>query len=382
MKELSYWEEQTWLGNIDHAIVGSGIVGISCALELRRKYPDSKIVVFERGLLPNGASTKNAGFACFGSVSEILDDLKTHTEQEVIELVKSRLEGLDLLRDTLGDEAMDFQLHGGYEVFRSEDKELFETCVSKLNYVNQLLEPVFSVKSLKKKENEPFSLKNDTFLFKNTQNQLIFNQFEGQINTGMMMSALLRKAQKAGINITNNVEIESFEGQNGQILVKTAQFRPFEVKNLFIATNGFANQLIKEDLKPARAQVVITKPISGLHIVGTFHLDKGFYYFRNIHNRILLGGGRNLDFEGEQTSELGTTELIQNRLEELLRTTILPNTAFEIDSCWSGIMGIGPKKKPIVKMVQPGVYCAVRLGGMGVALGSSVGKQLANLVES
>jgi hypothetical protein len=59
-------------------------------------------------MLPHGASTKNAGFACFGSISEIIDDLKSHSE-EVYQLVTKRLEGLRLLRKRLGDEAIDFK---------------------------------------------------------------------------------------------------------------------------------------------------------------------------------------------------------------------------------------------------------------------------------
>ena len=73
---LSYWEYTSWFSNIDYAIVGSGIVGLCCALRLRERFPDAKILILERGALPQGASTKNAGFACFGSISEILDDLK------------------------------------------------------------------------------------------------------------------------------------------------------------------------------------------------------------------------------------------------------------------------------------------------------------------
>jgi gamma-glutamylputrescine oxidase len=71
--------------------------------------------------------------------------------------------------------------------------------------------------------------------------------------------------------------------------------------------------------------------------------------------------------------------LIQNKLEELLQTTILPETTFEIETRWSGIMGVGVQKKPIIKELMPNVYCGVRLGGMGVAIGSSLGKQLAEL---
>ena len=110
-------------------------------------------------------------------------------------------------------------------------------------------------------------------------------------------------------------------------------------------------------------------------------MDEGYYYFRNIENRILLGGGRNLDFKGEATSTFGETTLIQTRLEEILRSIILPDTPFEIDLRWSGIMGMGNQKKPIVKQLANNVFCGVRMGGMGIAIGSLVGRELANLMK-
>ncbi|MBT8262719.1 MAG: FAD-binding oxidoreductase [Bacteroidia bacterium] len=373
---LSYWEQKSWFSDIDFAIVGSGIVGLSCALALRKKHPKKKIVVFEKGILPSGASTKNAGFACFGSVSEILEDLKTHSEEEVIQIIRGRIEGLKLLRETLGDHEIDYHEYGGYEVFSAADEQLYEKCLSNLPYVNNLMKMAFYA------EKGVFIVKNDPFSFKNTQKKLIFNQFEGQINTGMMMQALLKKAAEMDIFVINSVEIESYLPKNGAISIILNKNVEISVKKLLLATNGFAKQLFKEELQPARAQVLITKPIKDLKIKGTFHLEKGYYYFRNIDDRILLGGGRNLDFNAEETTELGLTALVQNKLDELLSTTILPGTAFEIESRWSGIMGVGGKKKPIVKKIDDHVYCGVRLGGMGVAIGSSIGKHMAELVDS
>ena len=51
---------------------------------------------------------------------------------------------------------------------------------------------------------------------------------------------------------------------------------------------------------------------------------------------------------------------------------------FEIDYRWSGIMGIGNKKTAIVKSVSDNVFCGIRLGGMGVAIGSIIGNELAD----
>ncbi|MCA0152440.1 NAD(P)/FAD-dependent oxidoreductase [Winogradskyella vincentii] len=368
---LSYWEIKTWLTNVDFTVVGSGIVGLSCALELRRKYSQAKIIVLEKGILPQGASTKNAGFACFGSLSEIIDDLQNHSEEEVIDLVTKRVNGLQLLRKTIGDRQLDYKPFGGYELFLKNDESLFLKCKAQKDNINNLLRPLFN--------EDVFSFKPNEFGFNNIVEQLSFNQFEGQIDTGKMMDVLLKKAQESGIKILNNCLVNEISENNASVVIKTNNF---EIKSnkVLIATNGFASQLINQNVIPARAQVLITKPIKNLHIKGTFHLDKGYYYFRNIDDRILFGGGRNLDFKGEETTEFKQTELIQNKLEDLLKTIIIPDTDFEIDHRWSGIMGVGNQKKSIVKQISNNAFCGVRLGGMGVAIGSLVGKELADLV--
>ena len=369
---FSYWELKNWFTAVDYTIVGSGIVGLHCALTLREKYPESKILVLEKGIVPQGASTKNAGFACFGSISEILDDLKSHSEEEVIQLIQKRWEGLQLLRKNLSDEAIDFKPYGGYELFLKEDESNYIECLQKMPFINEVLKPIF--------RNEVFTKEVDRFDFKGIQEYLIFNPFEAQIDTGKMMDALLKKAIANNILILNQVEVIAFQDKTNTVEVAFNDFK-FTTNKLLFATNGFAGQITNNQVKPARAQVLITEPILNLDIKGTFHLDKGYYYFRNIDDRILLGGGRNLDFEGETTTELGQTELIQNRLEELLKEVILPNTDFKIAHRWSGIMGLGSSKNPIVEQLSENVYCGVRLGGMGVAIGSLIGQELADLVK-
>lgn len=371
--ELSYWEYKTWLSDVDFTVIGSGIVGLNCALQLKKKHPKSKVLVLEKGMLPQGASTKNAGFACFGSASELLSDLEKHTEEEVIELVKKRWNGIQLLRQLLGDKPIGFELNGGHELFLKSNKELYGNCLHGIDKLNQMLTPIFG-------EN-PFQKTTNTFGFEKVFENYITHRFEGQLNTGMLMDALLQKALKLGVRILNVVEVIEFNDSNNSVSIQTDAFS-FNSKKAFVATNGFASKLLKkETVLPARAQVLVTKPIKDLKVKGTFHLDEGYYYFRNINDRILLGGGRNLDFKTEETTEFGNTSIIQNKLEELLETVILPNHQFEIEHRWSGIMGVGKQKSPIIKAISSNVFCGVRLGGMGVALGSLVGKELANLAN-
>ena len=99
---LSYWEQSALL-EYDLVVLGGGVTGMFCALTYRQHYPQAKIAVLERGLFSSGASTKNAGFACFGSLSELVDDTKNMNTQDLINLVQLRIEGLSLLKDTLGE---------------------------------------------------------------------------------------------------------------------------------------------------------------------------------------------------------------------------------------------------------------------------------------
>ena len=275
-----------------------------------------------------------------------------------------------MLRKNLGDEKIDFQGLGGYELFTENDKILYEECLDRLSEVNSLLAPVF--------EGDVFTIAENKFNFKKIQSQLILNNFEGQIDTGKMMSALVKKVISEDIKILNGVEVKSYSENTGMVELNTEKF-PLKCRKLIIATNGFAARLGISEVKPARAQVLVTKPIKNLPFKGTFHLDRGYYYFRNIGDRVLFGGGRNLDFKTEETDVMGTTDLIQNKLRELLKECVLPDTDYEIQQSWSGIMGVGATKNPILKSLSANVYCGVRLGGMGIAIGSQVGKDLANL---
>ncbi|MBD3582232.1 NAD(P)/FAD-dependent oxidoreductase [Flavobacterium selenitireducens] len=369
--ELSFWELKNWFSNVDFTIVGSGIVGLHTALRLREKFPHAKILILEKGALPQGASTKNAGFACFGSLSEIIDDLSAHSEEEVIQLVRKRWNGLQLMRQRLGDSVIDFRPFGGYELFLEQDALLYQDCLQKMPFINDLLRPFF--------KSDVFARQTDRFGFGKIFGDVVFNPFEAQIDTGNMMQALLKQAIANDILVLNRMTVVGFSDNAKDVTVALQDFS-FTTNKLLFATNGFSAQLTQNAVKPARAQVLVTKPIPNLDIKGTFHFDRGYYYFRNIGDRILLGGGRNLDFEAENTTRFGNTEIVQNRLEQLLKEVILPNTPFEVEHRWSGIMGIGASKRPIVEALSQNVFCGVRLGGMGVAIGSLVGQELADLL--
>ncbi len=376
---LSYWERRTYFEGLDLVIVGAGIVGLSAALEMHALRPDWRILVVDRGgFLPYGASTRNAGFACFGSVSELLDDQDRMPVSEVFDLVERRWRGLQKLRQRLGDASIDYEPLGGYELFTPAQRTLYSDCRDWLPALNTEMrritgmDVVYSTADGRIKD----------FGFGGAEH-LLLNSGEGQLDAGKMMQALLARVRAAGVEVLSGIGITHWENNANGVQVHTQFGFSFVAGTMLVTTNAFARQLLPDlPVEPGRAQVLLTAPVPQLSVRGSFHYDKGYYYFRNVGDRILFGGGRNLDFDTERTEEFGLTPLVQDRLENLLGEVILPGKEVRIDMRWSGIMGLGATRRTIVQQVQERIYCAVRMGGMGVAIGSLVGEEVAALIHA
>lgn len=376
MIQWSHWEWDTWFRDTDVVIIGSGIVGLSAAIFLKTHVNNLRVIVLENGALPSGASTRNAGFACFGSVTELLDDLAQSSENEVFDLVEKRWRGLLRLRTLAGDTALNYETHGSYEMFKSNENATFDECMARIDFLNKKIAPITG-------EQQTFSLADEQishFDFAGISH-LILNRSEGQLHTGKMMQALLHIAREKGVQILNGINVESIADSSNGVIINTKNAWEIKSKKVLVATNGFTRRLLPDlQVTPARNQVLITKPIENLPIKGCFHYDKGYVYFRNVGNRVLLGGGRNRHSEQETTDQFGMTENIQDYLEKMLHEHILPNKKIEIERWWSGILGIGERKSPIVQYVSENVVVAARLGGMGIAIGTLTGEEGARLL--
>lgn len=375
--ELSHWEADSFFSNIDTVVVGAGIVGLSAALHLRAKFPNRRIVVVDRGPLPIGASTRNAGFACFGSMTELLDDLYTQPAASVWSLVAMRYHGLEQLKRMLGEDAIGYRQSGGYECFSPTEEDVYEECLSQRHAFNERMQAITGLSNT-------FVTADDRIASLGLGNtaHLLLNVAEGEVDTGKLMRALLAQAQKASIDVWGGLEISAYEEDSAGVVVQTHLGWTFRAGSLLLATNAFSQQLAPDlPVIPARNQVMITTPVSNLRLRGCFHYHKGYVYFRQLGQRVLLGGARHLDIEGETTDSFDPHSGIRSFLRQFMTETIIPYAQdWSIERAWSGIIGRGDAKVPIVKAIGNRTVAAVRLGGMGVAIGSAVGAEAADLL--
>jgi gamma-glutamylputrescine oxidase len=362
LSERSFWEQESFSEEIGLLVIGAGIVGSSAALRWKQLNPYSRVVIIDKGLMPEGASTRNAGFACIGSMSEHLDDLNKSGEEVVMKRVQRRWNGLKLLRNTLGDDEIGYEPCGGYEIFT--DEILYQNCIDSINQFNHHLEKLTG-------EKEVYSQAEYNGY------PAISNRLEGAVHTGRMMKSLYNKLEKAGVYIRWNHGVSAVEGQ--RVMLESGNI--LSAQNILAAINGFTKRLADLPVTPARGMVMVTKPIQNLTWRGTFHHNKGYVYFRNIGDRLLIGGARNMDAERETTDEFGINPAIKKWLINFIDQVLKLPEGWEIDQEWSGIMGFAPDKEPLITRTENGFWVAAGLSGMGVAIGMEVGRQVVEVMK-
>ncbi|HVY74351.1 MAG TPA: FAD-dependent oxidoreductase [Puia sp.] len=377
MLPLSVWESESFFSPKDYIIIGSGFTGLWSAYYLKKKHPKRSVTIVERGIIPGGASTRNAGFACFGSFTELIADSEANGEEAMLDLVEQRFRGLRKIRNLFGKNQIGYESFGGYELVPPGKYSDLNTLRTQIDELNQKLKKITGRQKtfqLSQSRLKQFGFTGDY--------HFIENRMEGQLHSGHFCEILLRLVQSLGVTVLTNTEIFKLESDARGARLHTSLPVTLQAEQVLVCTNAFARLLLPElDVKPARGQILLTSPIDNLKFRGCFHYDEGFYYFRNLGDRVLLGGARNKFLREEETFSASTTPAVQEELERFLKEVILPDATYTIEQRWSGTMGMGAEKKPIVQRINERVCCAVRMSGMGVALAPQVGKAVAALLD-
>ena len=350
---------------------------MSVAASIKERWPERSVTVFERSVIPYGASTRNAGFACTGSLSELASDIDLMGHDSVRELVFQRWLGLKITLKRIERTQYDYFNHGGFEIIRSDELEV----LNRLQEVNEMVEDFLP---------EYITVQDDAGEFGislGDNEKLLHIRSEGQLHPGKLVKSLERYCTELGVSFRVGCKIESISKSDSKYKLKVNDLSrgliTMTCNRPIICTNAYTRELYDDiNIVPGRGQVLITQPIPDLNFRGNLHIDRGFYYLRNVNQRLLIGGGRNEDFEAEETDIMELNMSIQSSLERILQKSIGLNSPLQIHSRWAGIMAFGESKLPLVRLEPDGLLTAVKLSGMGVALAGFVGEAVADLIEN
>lgn len=371
----SIWEDSLTVGNrCDVAILGGGFLGMWSAYHLKTLHPSLTVHVYERDAFGLGASTRNAGFSCFGTVGEFASDVHTSSLDEALGSIVDRYQGLQEIFKLKNQYSLNFDLEniGGIELLQAHEAENAARMLPVLNkaLAEQLgLSEVYHMAPMTQ-SSYGFSTERLT--------HSITNSLEAGVNSAKLLRALTEVNQSLGVKVFHGLEAVDIQGDT---VVLQNPYRQIEVKagRIVLALNSFANRFLPSEdavIAPGRGQILWCDNLS-LPFKGTFHFDEGYYYFRTIgRDQLLIGGARNLDIATENTRGFEPNVQIQEHLLQFVHNTLnVPD--FVAKKQWQGIMGFTANKQPVMKEVRPNLWHLHACNGMGVALTPLIGKRFA-----
>ena len=376
---FSVWEHSELL-RAEIVVVGGGFVGLWSALECCRRYPRYRVLVLERAAIPQGASTRNAGFATIGTIGEALAHAQEVGEEAVAALMHERWLGLQRWRQEFGDSAIGYEPVGGYELVFAGEEHICAAVERWNAWLRELVAgDIF--------REAPELVRQWGFPPEQVRS-LIVNPYDGAFHPGKALAVLQKHVLQHGARLWSGVPVESIEPTSHEIAVTCwdvggKRLLDIRAQVVAVCTNAWIPQLLPHvaDIRPARGQILLTAPLARQPFpLGTYHFHAGYYYFRWVGRRLLLGGGRHRALQEEETHEFGLNPAVQQHLEEVLRQIVLPGIEATIEQRWSGIMGMRPNKLPRVEHAGERVVVGFGCNGMGVALAPRLGAHVAGLI--
>lgn len=424
-KELSFWEKDAFAGLWDFVVVGAGVTGLHAAIELKRLKPSLRILLLESRPVGAVASTRNAGFLCLGSPSELAMDRHALGDQALTELISAKWSGIERTLQLFGGKALSFKRVQGHELFVKDDATAFlrsglerELVLEALPELNRLVAEAVRLprpgKSLRRRRSSKHA--DRTTLpapyFGAVQaltegpwgplaHSLIPLAWEGQVQPFVVREALIRYALNLGIRYQVGATVQAVPAL--PLLAAEGPLPSYELdcsfgdksltiklKNIVCATNALTQLLLPrpsaseakagDTVSPKRGQMWYTAPLKGSvirHLQGNFHGDRGYLYFRQAGDRFLLGGGRNVDFETESTDAWAENPLITQYLKSYATQVLGLPEDLPWEGRWSGTMGFTTSGIPVVQSPGRGVWVVAGMNGMGMALGPEMGRMVA-----
>ncbi len=361
----------------DVCIVGGGFTGAWTAHYLSQMTPGLKIVILENQIVSRGASTRNAGFLCYGSPSEVLEDIENMGTEKNRELLLMRYAGLQQIKNTVPASAAQISWDGGSEIFTPDNPMLYERVMDQLQEINRVIESTTGQSPYTPLPNDqlPGGGKNGS--------KGIAIRGEGQVQPAKLLTYINNLNTSRGVSLCEGTAVSSIHKEGDHCAINTNRSLRIKSRKVLIATNGFYNRLYpaSQEVIPARNTVLLLKTPENFTLKGNYHAERGYIYFRSVDGMLLIGGGRHWMAEEENGDELRVNEELKSRLTQWAKENLFNrDTKLDEVMSWSGIIGTGSEKYPLLEWKDENVLAAVRLSGMGVALSPVIARKAAAML--
>lgn len=351
----------------DVAIMGAGYTGSWLAYWL--KDSGLKVMLVEREVPGYGASGRNGGLLLQGPaqlLAEVTNEIGT---DDALRLWRMTRQALDWVRALADQYPLDLHVTGSLYLGASDERILVQESA-------RLAQIAGGRAQLISHHEQPASLRRLEL------DLGVFFPDDAMIHPLKLIDALLQEASQKDVRVYSHTAVQAADTRDPQGLALIGPGFRIQAQKVLVATNAYIPDwltLITPHIQPVRGQVIATEPLGPLDYDFPVYADHGFQYCHQRRDgRIVAGGFRNLDLDGEVGTDLVSHPAILERLTQWV--TQMVGHPIAISDAWAGIMAMTRDHRPYVGMINDRVGVALGYSGHGSTVTPIAAKLLADQV--
>ena len=362
-------------GDVDVAVVGAGLTGVSAALHLARK--GAKVAVFERETVAWGASGRNGGMATPGLAVGFRDAIARYGFPTASTLYLTYYDAIDSIEKLVGEEGIDcdFARTGKMNLAAKPAhldglRKTHDVLAERLGFETQMVE----------KSDLRAEIGSDHY-----HGAMIDPRGAG-LHVGKFTRGLAESAARVGAQIHEKapvLEVTRLAGTRHKVVTPRGSVQADQV---LVATSGYTDRpfrWLQLRIAPVGSFIIVTEPLGKEvcdELLPTRRMASDsknlLYYFRITPDQRLLFGGRARFAMSNPESDEKSGRILQKAM-----TSVFPQLAdARVDYCWGGQVDM-----TLDRMVHAGehdgLYYSVGYSGHGVQMATYMGKQMAEYMN-
>jgi glycine/D-amino acid oxidase-like deaminating enzyme len=381
MKLVSYWQDTAPSAGdfrrtpvpeqVDVAVIGGGLTGLSAALELSRN--GASVAVLEAHHVGWGASGRNGGMATTGLAIGLNQAIDRYGRDAAVQYYLEYDRAIDTIETIVDENSIDchFARHGKLSL------ALTPRAVDGMRRTAQVVAEIGGLPEL-------------TVLGPNEIREEIGSGYYcggvvdpkgAGLHVGKFVNGLAGAAHTAGAAICENTPAISLGSAGGKHLVQSSR-GVTRADEVLIATSGYTGSLtpwLQRRVIPVGSFIICTEPLEpelAAQVLprGRMASDAKMltYYFRLTPDNRLLFGGRARFALSSPDSDLKSSRILRKAMVE-----VFPQLAqVKIDYTWGGLVDISMDQM-VHAGVHGGIHYSLGYSGHGVQMATHTGREVA-----
>ena len=356
----------------DVVIVGGGISGLTLAHALLER--EAAVVLLEAGEVAGAASGRNAGFLMASPAEPYREQVEFWGQTGARAMLETGRRSHRRIRSLVESLAIacDYRANGSFRLARSaeeaEDLRASLPLLAADGFPSHEIPPADAVPASAAPRFAAAFLSPE----------------DGELDPVRFLHGLARAVGARGVRVHAHSPVERASWKSGLWEVAAAR-GVVRTRTLVLANNAAAPALcpaLAPLISPRRGQMLATAPLREVIAARPTYAHWGYHYWRQTADmRLVIGGWRDLDLDGEVGFEDEPTERIQRAIEQGLAELVPGGAA--IEHRWAGTMGFARDGRPLVGWLDPAHHLAICAGytGHGMGMAAACTLDLAELLN-